>query len=191
MSKQRNDYEKILNFATNLSFYKSNEIEIFPSINFPNKTSFFNFLNGCTNLKRVESIGSSNVIEFTKMFLGCTSLVSIQGLDTSKGQKFDGMFSGCSSLISIPMLDLTNATNVTGMFTNCRSLIDISFVENSIKLSISFAESINLSDESIQSIINGLATVDTAQTLTLHADVKAKLTESQIAQITSKNWTLA
>ena len=73
----------------------------------------------------------------------------------------------------------------------CKSLVTVSFVENSIPFSLSFAQSPLLSDESIQSIINGLATVETAQTLTLHADVKAKLTESQIAQITSKNWTLA
>ena len=67
----------------------------------------------------------------------------------------------------------------------------IKFVEKSIKASIAFAQSSLLSDESIQSIIDGLATVETAQTLTLHADVKAKLTDEQIAQITIKNWSLA
>lgn len=50
-----------------------------------------------------------------------------------------------------------------------------------------------LSDTSVQNIIDCLIdlTGQTTQTLTLHADVKAKLTDEQIATITSKNWTLA
>ena len=50
-----------------------------------------------------------------------------------------------------------------------------------------------LSNESVQGIIDILYdyTNETAKTLTLHVDVKAKLTEAQIAQITSKNWNLA
>ena len=45
-----------------------------------------------------------------------------------------------------------------------------------------------LSAESVQSIIDGLAIVGTAQTLTLHSSIV--LTDEQKAQISSKNWTL-
>ena len=67
----------------------------------------------------------------------------------------------------------------------------IEFVAETIKVSISFINVNLLSAESIQSVIDGLATVTTAQTLTLNATVKAKLTEEQLATITNKNWNLA
>ena len=79
----------------------------------------------------------------------------------------------------------------TNMFYDCSALMEVRFVMETIPISISFAQSPNLSATSIQSIIEGLATVETSQTITFHADVKAKLTEAQISQITSKNWTLA
>lgn len=90
-------------------------------------------------------------------------------------------------------LDFSSATSVLSMFNASIGLVEVRFKENTLKLSISLAQSNLLSDESIQSIIDGLAdlTGQTAQTITFHADVKAKLTEEQIATITSKNWTLA
>ena len=89
-------------------------------------------------------------------------------------------------------LNLSSATNVQNMFSNIFSLVDARFVANSIKLSISFANSPNLSTDTIQSIIDGLAdlTGGTAQTLTLHSTVGAKLTDEQKATITAKNWEL-
>ena len=91
----------------------------------------------------------------------------------------------------IGAFDLSVCTSVGNAFNYCGNLKEIRFVENTINLSISFAQSPLLSAESIQSIIDGLATVETTQTLTFRADVKAKLTDEQIATITSKNWTLA
>lgn len=67
----------------------------------------------------------------------------------------------------------------------------IRFVPSTIGFSISFSQSSVLSDDSIQSIIDGLATVTTACTLTLHATVKDKLTDEQKSTIESKGWTLA
>ena len=91
----------------------------------------------------------------------------------------------------IGTIDFSQCSGFTNTYSSCSELVNVEFLPNNIFYSISFAQSPLLSNESIQSIINGLATVETAQTLTLHADVKAKLTESQIAQITSKNWNLA
>ena len=88
----------------------------------------------------------------------------------------------------------TNASHyISLMFGYCDSLKEVRFVPNSIVYSINFASSPLLSNDTINSIIDGLAdmTGKTAMVLTLHADVKAKLTEEQIASITAKNWTLA
>ncbi len=90
-------------------------------------------------------------------------------------------------------LDYSNVTasNING-FSNCVALVEVRFVANSIKYSISFANCSELSTETIQSIIDGLAdlTGGTAQTLTLHATVGSKLTDEQKATITAKNWEL-
>jgi len=59
---------------------------------------------------------------------------------------------------------------------------------NSIKSSISIPSSPNLSVDTKQSIIDGLATVETAQTLTLNSAIV--LTDEQKATIETKGWTL-
>lgn len=85
-----------------------------------------------------------------------------------------------------------NNNGYVQVFQGCNELQEVRFVANSIKLSISFANCSNLSTETIQSIIDGLAdlTGGTAQTLTLHATVGSKLTDEQKATITAKNWEL-
>lgn len=90
-------------------------------------------------------------------------------------------------------IDLSVSGTNSGAFYNCLALEDVSFKPLSIGMTISFGNSPLLSAASVQSIINGLADLTGAstQTLTLHTTVKAKLTEAQIAAITSKNWTLA
>ena len=85
-----------------------------------------------------------------------------------------------------------NTSNVN-TFNGCYALEEVYFMPGTIEGSISFGHSANLSAESIQSIIDGLAdlTGATAQTLTLHATVKSKLTDEQKATILSKNWNIA
>lgn len=83
-------------------------------------------------------------------------------------------------------LDMSSATNVNSAFQATR-IKTISFVPETIKIAITF-NSGSLSNESIQSIIDGLATVETAQKLTLHTDIILKLTENQLDTIANKNW---
>lgn len=106
---------------------------------------------------------------------------------------FTQTFMGCSALEEIKgELDFSQCTTVNTPFHNTSNLIEIRFKANTLSLSISLSASSKLSDESIQSIIDGLAdlTGGTAQTLTLHANVGAKLSDEQKATITAKNWTL-
>jgi hypothetical protein len=80
---------------------------------------------------------------------------------------------------------------LTDFVTGCMRLENIT-VEGTIGKSIAFAQSSLLTTASVNSIINALKdlTGAAAQTLTLHADVGARLTEAQKAAITAKNWTL-
>lgn len=70
------------------------------------------------------------------------------------------------------------------------ALEEIRFAKNSIKASLDIKHSSNLSADSIQSIIDGLTEVATAQTLTLQNTVGNKLTKAQKDAISAKNWTL-
>lgn len=114
--------------------------------------------------------------------------------DTSNCSTIRLAFRGCRALKTINgTLDLSKCTasnSIENAFQYCYALQDIAFAKETIKVNTSFANSNLLSTETIQSIIDGLATVDTAQTLTLHATVGAKLTETQKATVTAKNWKL-
>lgn len=160
--------------------------------------SFANMFDGATGILEVIISGNinNNFLEFTGMFLQCKTIeiVDLTNINITHISRSNNAFSQASKLKEIRgFLNLYDTTNVSSMFSGCTSLEEVRFVEKSIKLSLSFQTSPLLSDETIQSVINGLAdlTGKTAQTLTFHADVKTKLTEEQIATITSKNWNLA
>ena len=96
-------------------------------------------------------------------------------------------------LISVDKIILKDdgSQKITNFANNCRELTNIEF-EGTIGYSISFVHSPLLTTQSVQSVIDHLKdlTGQAAQTLTLHADVGAKLTDAQKATITAKNWTL-
>lgn len=90
-------------------------------------------------------------------------------------------------------LDVSRCTDFSNAFIRCDVLETVQFQPGTINKSISVADSSKLTDESIQSVLDGLADLTgvTAQTLTLHAAVGAKLTDAQKAAASAKNWTLS
>ena len=102
------------------------------------------------------------------------------------------VFYSCSKLEEIRGEIENTTTNWTLWFASCVKLREVRFKANSIKGAFTIAQSPLLSAESVQSIVDGLAdmTGGTSYKLTLHADVKAKLTEEQLATIAAKNWTM-
>ena len=89
--------------------------------------------------------------------------------------------------------DMTNCTTLANFAAQCTALETISFKAGTIKSNISIPNSPSLTDATIQNIIDGLAdlTGGTAQTLTLHATVGAKLTDAQKSAASAKNWTIS
>ena len=75
-------------------------------------------------------------------------------------------------------------------FNGCTSLIEVRFTPESIKQNLSFTQSYQLSDESIQSILDGLANISETHVLYLNSEVYAKLTEEQKQSVTDKGWTI-
>lgn len=110
-------------------------------------------------------------------------------VDTQNVISFNNAFNGLKALETIDgiPLDCSSAT-VTAMFTYCNSLKEVRFKENTIEKSISFSQSPDLSATSIQSIVDGLATITTAQTLTLNAN--QNVLQSQIDSANAKGWTV-
>ncbi len=173
-------------------FKKSTNVKKLPRLRFDNATSLSNFAID-SNIEEIDYyIDSPKLVTVREAFKNTSKLKHIVGIDISNATDGDGFFVNSAieeideplNTISMP----SYAKMIT--FNNCNNLRKISFVAESIKWSVKFTSAV-LSDESIQSIIDGLATVETAQTLTLHADVKAKLTDEQKATITNKNWNLA
>lgn len=93
----------------------------------------------------------------------------------------------------IGALDLSKVGSYIGYWLEgCTLLENISIVPESIKASTDFYWCGNLSAESIESIINGLAdlTGSAAQNVSLHTVIINKLTTEQMDRITAKNWVL-
>lgn len=152
---------------------------------------FFSYSNAKEITLQIDTVPTGGISVYYA-FGGCTKLTKITCENTPLITEFATCFIDCTMLETVnASFDLSKSKNNAKAFEKCYKLKDIWFIKNSIMVSIGFGSCLELSAESLQSIIDGLATVETAQTLTLHADVKAKLTETQLATITSKNWNLA
>ena len=131
--------------------------------------------------------------------------MDLSNFDTSAVTNMSSMFSNCSNLST---LDLSNfntsaVTNMNLMFYSCSNLSTIIGTHTleevqagtikalrGLKVGISFSDSPNLERASILALFYGLAdlTGKTAQTVTLHATAKARLTAEDIKIATDKNW---
>ncbi len=160
-----------LNYLSNVSVAGANTVVTHITINCPNLiTSAFGMINWINDntLKHV-----TLNIDFQK----CTNL--------------SGAFHNLKAIEIIDgyPLDFSSLTNTNVFNSNITNLKEIRFVENSLHLSLSFAPASRLSNASKQSIFDGLAVVETAQTLTLHKDVK--ILQSQVDSANAKGWTVA
>lgn len=172
-------------------FQNCDKLTTISNLNMPKVTNTVYVFNNCTSLEKIERTSnplcSGNCDNFAS---GCTSLVEFDQ-DTSKVTSFYHMFDGDTSLETIKTIDGTASQGFADTFKNCSALKNIEITPGTINLNISFGNSPLLTAASIQNIINGLATVTSQRTLTLHTDVKSKLTDEQKSAIASKNWKLA
>lgn len=145
----------------------------------------------CVNSKIAifPKIDTSNISTMEYAFSGC--YIEEIALNTSNVTSMRGVFSSSNHLVTISKLDLNKCVeqdSLKNAFNYCTALKNVSFVENSIHVSVSFAYCLLLSTESVKSIVDGLAIVSTAQTITFHKDIA--LTDEQKQTINEKGWTL-
>lgn len=100
------------------------------------------------------------------------------------------MFNNATKLKTIRKLIVSETVNMSG-FQSCSALENLT-VEGQIGTNVNLQWSPLLTNESVQSVIDHLADLTGAdsKTLTLHADVKAALTQSQLDAVAAKNWVL-
>lgn len=138
-------------------------------------------------------LDTSGATDISYMFAYGTALCNIPtidctGLTAASSNVFAHAWGGIGTIEKLIVNDTVTYSN---WFLNATGLVEIRF-EGVIGHDIAFAESSALSTGSVQSIIDHLKnlTGKTSQTLTFHATVGGRLTDTQKATITAKNWTL-
>ena len=140
-------------------------------------------------VKKVVLNLSEKCVNIASSFNACNIREVVLNFSTKNVTNFERVFSHSGILKIVGELDLTSATNVDLLFYNCINLEEVTFEPNTLSISISLAQSSKLTAESVQSIIDGLKIVETAQTLNLNKAIV--LTDEQKATINAKGWTLA
>lgn len=155
------------------------------------KAELLSTVSGITYRRNAEitsiNVDCSGFTTADSMCLYCEGLITAILSNTQNIKEWGSCFQYCKNLETIEILDFSSATGINNTFYNCNGIKNIKFVANSISLSLTLISQ-NLTAESVQSVIDGLATVTTAQTLKLGN--KIVLTDEQKATINSKGWTL-
>jgi hypothetical protein len=170
-------------------------------VNAYNAKTLDNFITPTSTIKELTVNCKKQVTSMNRFIYGTgNNLIKITlNVDTSKCTNFRQAFyhmrgrvvAGYQEYVIIEgEIDFTSATSVSACFDLCNYLKEVRFAKETLSLSISLVSGKYLSDESIQSIIDGLAdlTGQTAQKITFHTDVVLKLTDEQWNQINAKNW---
>lgn len=193
------DYWQYVNSLEYAFAYPSWDGEKVFEINVPNLSRAITYViqdvNGIKKLK-LKGNTANNAITTAYPFYSRT----IEEIDLTefgagglKFKTFKGLAYGCSKLKYIyGELDCSEITgSIEVPFTYASSLIEVRFKVGTVAKSLDITPSPNLSDASVQSIIDSLAdlTEQTAQTIGFHSTVLARLTDEQIDVITAKNWT--
>lgn len=187
-------------FGYNIFLYKINEGNIIDCSGLTQSGNFTNSFYGCSCIEELNFINLPDyAIAADGMFSLAPNIIPDKLKTVSFSPKFKlsnatVLFNGRISLEEvIGDLDFSGITEVNAQndpFNRCTSLAEIRFTKESIKYKLSFKQSSQLSDESIQSILDGLATVSSTQTLAFNSAVYAKLTEEQKQSATDKGWTI-
>lgn len=185
-----------------------------PAFDTSNATQMANMFSGCKSLQTIPAFNTSKSENFSNMFYGCASITTIPELDTSNSNYMSSMFQGCSKLTTIEGISFKSytASTMSGSYLvgwnsndSIRKAVfkDIGYNSNTTKFEFNYITNWGVNTDEIpdarQSLIDSLITYsfDRATagyptcTIRLSSTTKALLTEDEIAQITSKGFTIA
>lgn len=165
-------------------------------------TNCSSLFNACYSLKRLPNLTGWDLSKATDVNSMFSGLYGIRELNTdgiifpTVNTKHDNFFRYCYQLINLNAsnIDLKYASaSYSNFISDCRELIEFYPPQNigygNRACNFSFANM--LSHDSLLRILNNLATVTTATTLTLGKANLDVLTDEEKAIATSKGWTLA
>lgn len=147
------------------------------------------------NLRSIKLIGENpaHTVDFNSAFRETNALEAVDLSEFKyKVSKWSYAFLTASALKYIyGDLDFSECTEATHWITSALLLEEIRFVPGTIKISLPCYTNPKLSADTIESIIDGLAdlTGSTAQNVSFHSSIIAKLTPEQLDRIAAKNWT--
>lgn len=195
--------EKInpLNYAVTMPTFQGVDFTNCPDLvvevpNF-NGASIGSICNNTTNLQSVKlvcNVRNTNMA-VSSAFYASRKLktIDLSEFNTKIGAAASSAFGSCVSLERIiGTLDFSLTTSFGNTFGQCEKLEEIRVVPNCIKANLSIPSSV-LSDESIQSLVDGLADMSESETktITFTTAVINKLTATQLQAIQNKNWQVA
>lgn len=156
-------------------------------------TSFSNILENKSRLKTVRLYNTENVTSFYSAFFEsravenihignipiCTTIaricynnVFLKKITIGQNESIQVMesaFKGCQALKEIDTIfDIPNCSSFSNTFDNCVSLEKIRFEPNTISTNVSFSACLNLTKESLLSIINGLNPSVSSKSITVN-----------------------
>lgn len=149
-----------------------------------NLKSLFYFVRACSSLIEVDvsNFNTSNVTNIGEAFRNASKIavLDLKKWDMSKVTNTNSTFYGCSALSTL--IGDTTLEEVLENNIGCLNGLSVDTQLNQCPL---------LQRNSLRALINGLAEVETTQTLTLGATLRAKLTEEDIAIAANKGWSIA
>lgn len=189
-------YEKWFDFSNGLT-------------NLQNAFSIYPQVSKIVEIPTLNSWNVSNVTTLLTTFDNCRNIkfLDFEDWNVSKVNNYNGMCRACTSLkkVNITKWNILPTAALGSMFHTCLNLYSLvgdytidEVISNNITIFNGYQKSIscftgsdNINRASLRALINGLAEVETTQTLTLGNTLRAKLTEEDIAIATNKNWTIA
>jgi hypothetical protein len=153
-------------------------------------TSTTYMFKGCTNLTGISLSNVNYVTLMQGMFQDCINLIEVTGMVANRVLNADDMFNGCTSLTSVTLQLswIDDLGSNSGMFSGCTSLTNCYL--DRLSHNIQFAQSPNLTEESIMYMINNSQGTGGGLTMKLHPTAKARLTADDLQVATNKNWTI-
>jgi surface protein len=193
VSVQDNDWDNmygINNMFNNCKSLKSIDVSSFATSKI---TEFLNVFNNCSSLETIDlsKWDLSSATTLSGMFGGCSKLaeVNLANHNTSKVKNVDNMFNGFGgTIINMENCSFDSVTS-TKSFVNAANLTDV-IAPLSVKTSIEYTAP-NLTNQSLQSIINGLVNTGSAKTLKIGEVNVKKLTTDQLTELQAKNWSVS
>ena len=176
-------------------FMECTSLQIVPCMYTPAGKYFDNQFKLCSSLKYSPEMILDNAVSVVGQYSGCENLTRILPFgSTANVTSMKEWFNGCGALKTIMSpIDFSRVDSETGvenMFNDCVDLEKVSFVEGSLHVSLSLANT-NLTLESILGIIQGLPEVSTPKMLNLNGVANSvNVDPAVIGEAATKGWTV-